>query len=116
MFCQGHWFVLYIDQCIHAHVPCSVKEWQTCAVHWHFTVYVTVLRICQTFDKDIQSESRLMNKAVLGVEYYFLCNCFFIHKINVQWENISSMIFLGLLPAEICDKFSICTSAKMWSC
>ena len=49
-----------------------------------FTIYVIVILVslCQTFHKDIQSKSRLMNKAVLGMEFKF-----WHHKISVKLEN-----------------------------
>ena len=44
------------------------------------TVYVTVRSLCQTFHKNIQRESRFINKVVMGVEYKFWHHCLFIHK------------------------------------
>ena len=45
--------------------------------------------LCQTYHNYnyIQSESRFLNKLILGVEYKFWCHCGFIHKINFEFEN-----------------------------
>ena len=65
----------------------------------HFTVYVIVISLCQTFHKDTQSESRLMNKAVLRVEFKFWHHSFFIHKINVECNGLIYLLQLFLVPS-----------------
>ena len=37
----------------------------------HFTVYTVVKSLCQTLHKDIQSEPRFINMAILEVEYNY---------------------------------------------